>query len=152
MARGRCSGCGHEDQSAKKVERHTASCPEYIRLWREHPERALSPEAEAERWAAHTSTEEYTEQREAAKDEKYAGYRADNERRVEAQASRWKSREFRSGRSTSTPAKLPAQQGGRLAPTGVTLTTNDPDPARRVAARQQEIRVGYAEATLTQDN
>lgn len=141
MARGRCAGCGLEDPSAKKVERHVASCPDYLALYRTSPEKALSPEDEMKRWSEVTSSDEYQEAKAAEKDERYAGYRANNERRVEQQASRWKSRQFRSGRTTSTPyhANGGIPEGGRLTP--IREGSAD-DAARRVASKQHEIRVG----------
>lgn len=49
MSRGRCSGCG-ESGSSQAVAAHTAACPGFAVLYREHPERALAPEAEYLRW------------------------------------------------------------------------------------------------------
>jgi hypothetical protein len=52
MHPGRCAGCGVVNTSCKKIRAHVCECPDYLRLYRESPEKALEPEAEYLRWKA----------------------------------------------------------------------------------------------------
>jgi hypothetical protein len=65
MGQGRCAGCG-ETGPETEVTVHTVSCPDYARLYRDHPERALLPAAEQARWLEQDKTAE-TASRVAAK-------------------------------------------------------------------------------------
>lgn len=51
MCTGRCPGCG-ETGPHKAILTHTATCEKYAALFREHPERALDPQAEHKRYLA----------------------------------------------------------------------------------------------------
>jgi len=121
------------------VASHVSTCPAYLKLWKESPELALSPEDEMARHAAHRDSEAGVEEREQARWERNQGYIANNERKIEAQTQRWKSEEFRSRNDVSTPVKTPA--GGRTQET-LNDWEHDPDPARRVAGMATMIRVG----------
>lgn len=130
MARGRCAGCGHEDASARQTAKHVNSCPAYLELYRTDPARALSPEAEAERWARFRETDEHAMAKHEARERFLVDVKAKNDRRIDAQQERWASRSFRNLNATSTP--VPTPEGGVLA-------TPPDDPAGRVAARQARI-------------
>lgn len=49
MSQGRCSGCGETGPEVAIVI-HTVSCPDFAALYREHPDRALLPAREYQRW------------------------------------------------------------------------------------------------------
>jgi hypothetical protein len=85
MSAGRCAGCGQTD-SCKKVELHVLGCPEYLRLYREDPERCLDPAAEYRRYKAQDDT---SEARAARRDLRLQRRFADLEAQHSAQASRW---------------------------------------------------------------
>lgn len=91
MARGRCSGCGHEDASSAKVRRHTAGCAQYARLYRERPELCFDPESEMARHAAEQESDEAQERKAEAKVEAVDRWREFQERRAEASRQRWAS-------------------------------------------------------------
>jgi hypothetical protein len=44
VSAGRCSGCGFEDVSCRKVKTHVLTCSVYLALYRSDPDRCLSPE------------------------------------------------------------------------------------------------------------
>jgi hypothetical protein len=46
---GRCAGCKLTD-GRKKVDQHVLRCADYARLYREEPDRALTPAQEYLRW------------------------------------------------------------------------------------------------------
>lgn len=115
MARGRCAGCGQEDASAKKIERHINTCPQYLDLWRTDPDRALSPTAEAERWSEVKESDDYDLAKHERRERFLVDVKVKNDKKIEAQTQRWTSREFRNlsgADARSTP--VPAPQGGRI--------------------------------------
>ena len=62
--RGRCAGCGTEGEVLEVVD-HTISCRKFAVLYREHPERALYPGREYQRWRAEDKAGEQTARVEA---------------------------------------------------------------------------------------
>lgn len=66
MPRGRCAGCGRHG-SPTQVCVHILGCAEYLRLYRESPERCLDPEAEYERHNAAQNTPEARAERRGAR-------------------------------------------------------------------------------------
>lgn len=86
MAQGRCAGCGKTDGSAKALNKHILQCPDYIALYKVDPARALTPEAEWERWQAE---ENNPEAREAAREERIATRIAESVAKLDKQHSRW---------------------------------------------------------------
>lgn len=57
MAAGRCAGCGRTD-SARKVAVHVLACKAFIDVFEQDPERALTPEAELDRFRREDDTPE----------------------------------------------------------------------------------------------
>lgn len=51
MSAGRCAGCGFTNSSCKLVRSHVMNCEEYLALWRDSPDKALSPEDEFARYS-----------------------------------------------------------------------------------------------------
>lgn len=62
MAAGRCAGCGYTS-STRKTELHVLSCPDYLALYREHPDKALDPAAELVRHQTEEDTREVRAER-----------------------------------------------------------------------------------------
>jgi len=86
MAQGRCAGCGLIDNSSTKIRQHVVSCPDYLKLFKTTPERALEPAAEFVRWQAEDNTKE---QRAEAKDTRLAKKFAELDQRRVNQVARW---------------------------------------------------------------
>lgn len=120
MSRGRCAGCGYEDASCKKVRSHVQSCPEFVTLFKEHPERAIDPEDEYVRWKDHTESFEYQMAKDEAKTALYAKYREDAERKLEISKDR-----FRGGTKFRSAA---AQETVTMPPSDVPFPAVDPTP------------------------
>jgi len=57
MAAGRCAGCGRQG-SARRISHHTTECAPWLELFEADPSRALSPEAEYQRWQREGRQEE----------------------------------------------------------------------------------------------
>jgi hypothetical protein len=113
MTWGRCSGCGQEDASCKKIRNHAASCPEFLELFRRQPERAIDPEAE---WARHHSPDGEAQRLDEREDR-----RAATKTRLQALAAdrQSRSRDRWAGRSRNlSPTHVPPPPQGALAPTG----------------------------------
>lgn len=85
MSAGRCSGCGRVD-SLRKVSLHIVSCPDYLALYEQHPERALEPEAEYSRFRTEDTTPEARAQQRGARLEVRF---AEINRQQAASATRW---------------------------------------------------------------
>lgn len=85
MAVGRCAGCGKQG-SACKVEQHLVSCEKYIALFKNHPERALLPEAEYERYKREDRSPEAKAE---AKEQRLHATLVDEDRRRASQEARW---------------------------------------------------------------
>lgn len=79
---GRCAGCGEMNKDILAVREHVRYCPDYARLYAEHPERAHEPGKEWERWITEQRAAERAARREAAIDEA--------DRRRAAQKQRWR--------------------------------------------------------------
>lgn len=108
MPKGRCAGCGLENGSAKLIERHITKCPDYLDLYKKDPAKALSAEEEASRYDALKKTDAFIEEREAAKDERYDGYRAAAAKKVEALRERWRGgTKFKALNRKSAPTVAP---------------------------------------------
>lgn len=84
MPSGRCAGCGLTD-APTKVKLHVLSCPGYLRLHREHPERCLDPVAEFTRYK---NEEDTREARAARRDNRMAGRAAEIQRRAAVASAR----------------------------------------------------------------
>lgn len=84
MSQGRCPGCGEMNQ-VNVIYGHLVSCPEYARLYREYPERALSPVAEYQRWLG--------EEKSAEQATRVAAKVADTDGRRAAMADRFRTRD-----------------------------------------------------------
>lgn len=115
MSRGRCSGCGAEDASCKKIRAHTMSCSEFIALYKEHPDRALDPEAEFRRYKASADDVQATSD---AREVRQAAYARINADKLEAADKRWKEVGPRQSQSIPTPVALFQVVGGRVTDTG----------------------------------
>jgi hypothetical protein len=86
MAKGRCAGCGKTDSSCKVMDSHVVTCPDFIRVYRENPAKALNPREEFDRWNAEENS---PEARAEAKDLRLtARFAALDQRRME-QSERW---------------------------------------------------------------
>lgn len=85
MAIGRCSGCGRTEQS-KRVQLHVLTCPDYLALYRESPERCLDPEKEQ----ARHRDEDTVEARAALRDQRLRVRFAEIDTVYQRQAQRWK--------------------------------------------------------------
>jgi hypothetical protein len=86
MAQGRCAGCGKSDSSAKALNKHIMSCPQYVALFQKDPARALTPEAEYERWQAEDNN---PEAREAAREARISVRIAESVVKQGNQHTRW---------------------------------------------------------------
>lgn len=84
MPSGRCAGCGLTD-APTKVKQHVLSCPGYLRLYREHPDRCLDPVAEFTRYKDEDDNREARAER---RDNRMAGRAAEMERRAVVAAQR----------------------------------------------------------------
>lgn len=62
MPAGRCAGCGRTE-SMRKISLHIVECGRYIDLYARHPERALAPVAEYDRYRRENTPEARAEQR-----------------------------------------------------------------------------------------
>lgn len=108
MPKGRCAGCGLENSSAKLIERHMTKCPEYLDLYKTDAAKALSAEAEAQRYDTLKKTDEFIEAKEAEKDARYDGYREAAARKIEALRDRWRGgQKFKQVNRKSTPVASP---------------------------------------------
>lgn len=86
MSPGRCAGCGKTHQSCKVIRTHTMSCPDYLKLFKESPEKALDPEAEHRRW---NEEENSDEARAEAKDVRLQKRFAELDAKRDEQTTRW---------------------------------------------------------------
>lgn len=78
---GRCAGCGQTDKNPADTREHVRYCVDYARLYAGHPERALEPEQEFERWVREQRDQDRAGRKEAAIGEA--------DRRREEQRRRW---------------------------------------------------------------
>lgn len=85
MPTGRCAGCGYNG-SCKKVKAHILTCPDYLKLFRELPERCLEPAAEHARYKTEEDTSEARAER---RDVRLQHRFAELERLQAAQVARW---------------------------------------------------------------
>lgn len=85
MPAGRCAGCGRND-SARKISLHMIECQQYIDLFEQQPDRALSPEAEYQR---HRREDLTPEARAARRSDRLTARFADINRHHAASTSRW---------------------------------------------------------------
>lgn len=133
---GRCAGCGYSAASVLKVRTHTLTCPSFIYLFKNAPERALSPEAEAERWNTYRRSDEAANEKFEKKEVLREGYREINRVKVEAQEARWSSKQFK-GLHLSPLAAVPTPipVNGRIDE----LAGDASDPARRVGVSAVDI-------------
>lgn len=145
MARGRCAGCGYEDLNCKKVNVHTASCPDFLKLFRSDPDAALDPEAEYARVRAAAEADPDAEviAREERRASTAARYKAENDAKVALQQERFSqagSVRFNALHATST--SVPVPEGG-------TVPTRTSTPGHRVAARHNGLTERTAEEYRT---
>jgi hypothetical protein len=127
MSRGRCSGCGAENASCKKIRTHVNTCPEYISLFKSEPEKCLDPEDEYRRHQQFLKTDDAQVAKDEARQTKHDAYRANNAAKIEQAKERWKGGTvFRSGHGVSRATLVP--DGGRL------RMSNNDDPASLAAS------------------
>lgn len=107
MLRGRCSGCGKED-TTRKVQIHITQCPEYLALFRSHPDRALDPAAEYVKSQQPEALQDSEDVREAQREAKREAHRELTEFRKTTTLKRWE----RVTRMTSK--SVPVPPGGSL--------------------------------------
>ena len=84
MSAGRCAGCGHTG-SGTHVNHHVLTCPDYLSLFRECPEKCLTPVAEYERHRAMNTSEARAQRRDERLDQRFA----DLTRRYAHEVGRW---------------------------------------------------------------
>lgn len=88
MTKGRCAGCGYEDSSIRVAD-HTMDCPEFAKLYREAPDKALDPEVEYTRHQEYLLTPEGRKENDERVAKVRAGYQAEADRRNELDRERW---------------------------------------------------------------
>lgn len=89
MSRGKCSGCGLENASCAKIRTHINTCPDYVKLFHEAPEKCLDPEDEMVQFAAYRDSDEGQLEIAEAKEKKYLGYKETAEQRHVISRARW---------------------------------------------------------------
>ena len=93
MSAGRCSGCGLEDRSCKKIGTHIHTCSSFLELFRSDPDKALEPEEEYRRYHAWLKTEEGQEFLDDQRADRIDAYREEGEERLERHRERWGGRD-----------------------------------------------------------
>lgn len=86
MPTGRCPGCGTSG-SCKKINSHVLTCPDFLRLFREHPERCLHP---ADEYARYKREEDTSEARAGRRERRLSDRFAEMERIAQIAAARWR--------------------------------------------------------------
>ena len=119
MSRGRCSGCGQEDVSSKKIRAHTMDCPQYVALYKKNPAWALDPEAE---YLRHKASAEDAQVTSDARDVRQARYAQINADKLKAADERWKEVGPRSMQSIPPAVALSEVDGGRVTDSGTTAS------------------------------
>lgn len=132
MPLGRCSGCGATDASAKRIAAHVEECPAYKQLYKEHPERALSPAEEQRRWVEEDGKLQAKLAQMEARAERAEAHRVVNDRKLISEQQRWSS--STSHKSTSRPVTTPDDGTSWMARRGETDPGSLADLGKRVAA------------------
>ncbi len=86
MSAGMCSGCHYKNNSCKAVQKHIMSCPDALELMKTNPAALLDPEKELERF---NMMEGSREEKDVARDKRYAGYKEEANRKLEKSQKRW---------------------------------------------------------------
>lgn len=89
MAEGRCAGCGYENKSCKMVTRHTASCPDFAKLYKDPATRHLAVEPATEYQRHHAEENLGKDDR---REERISRNRAEANRKLGKQSERWQAR------------------------------------------------------------
>jgi hypothetical protein len=85
MAQGRCAGCGYSG-SCVQVGTHILTCPDYLELFRNSPDKCLDPEAEYQRHKDEDNSETRAERR----DQRLAQRHAEADRLHALEEARWR--------------------------------------------------------------
>ncbi len=85
MAAGRCAGCGLT-ASERRVKLHVLDCPDFLELFRQHPQRCLDPQDEYLRYKTEDDT---SEARAGRRDERLRQRFAEQDERQSREDRRW---------------------------------------------------------------